>query len=114
MGVDSPVVNIDGPAETGIGRTLILLDERRHIPRAIVFILPEMQDWRIDIGRIQGLKDFALLQGRHDLTGIDIDPDGVAFAVLLLNICVPLIDLYTQPPIFGMKESTKNSVKERP
>lgn len=28
-------------------------------------------------------------------------PDGVAFAVLLLNICVPLIDLYTQPPIFG-------------
>lgn len=30
-------------------------------------------------------------------------PDGVAFAVLLLNICVPLIDLYTQPPIFGKK-----------
>ena len=30
-------------------------------------------------------------------------PDGVAFAVLLMNICVPLIDLYTQPPIFGMK-----------
>lgn len=30
-------------------------------------------------------------------------PDGVAFAVLLLNICVPLIDMYTQPPIFGMK-----------
>lgn len=31
-------------------------------------------------------------------------PDGVAFAVLLMNICVPLIDLYTQPPIFGMKD----------
>ncbi len=31
-------------------------------------------------------------------------PDGVAFAVLLLNICVPLIDLYTQPSIFGMKK----------
>ncbi|MFT3960724.1 RnfABCDGE type electron transport complex subunit D [Propionivibrio sp.] len=31
-------------------------------------------------------------------------PDGVAFAVLLLNICVPVIDLYTQPPIFGMKK----------
>ena len=31
-------------------------------------------------------------------------PDGVAFAVLLLNLCVPLIDLYTQPPIFGMKK----------
>jgi electron transport complex protein RnfD len=30
-------------------------------------------------------------------------PDGVAFAVLLLNICVPLIDMYTQPPIFGGK-----------
>lgn len=30
-------------------------------------------------------------------------PDGVAFAVLLLNICVPLIDMYTQPPIFGKK-----------
>jgi electron transport complex protein RnfD len=31
-------------------------------------------------------------------------PDGVAFAVLLLNICVPLIDMYTQPKIFGMKD----------
>ncbi len=30
-------------------------------------------------------------------------PDGVAFAVLLMNLCVPLIDIYTQPPIFGMK-----------
>jgi len=30
-------------------------------------------------------------------------PDGVAFAVLLMNLCVPLIDMYTQPPIFGMK-----------
>lgn len=28
-------------------------------------------------------------------------PDGVAFAVLLLNICVPLIDYYTQPKVFG-------------
>lgn len=33
-------------------------------------------------------------------------PDGVAFAVLLMNICVPLIDLYTQPAIFGMKEKS--------
>ncbi|MBL8397588.1 MAG: RnfABCDGE type electron transport complex subunit D [Candidatus Accumulibacter sp.] len=31
-------------------------------------------------------------------------PDGVAFAVLLMNLCVPLIDMYTQPPIFGMKK----------
>jgi Na+-translocating ferredoxin:NAD+ oxidoreductase subunit D len=28
-------------------------------------------------------------------------PDGVAFAVLLFNICVPLIDAYTQPRVFG-------------
>jgi electron transport complex protein RnfD len=34
-------------------------------------------------------------------------PDGVAFAVLLLNICVPLIDLYTQPPIFGKKADSQ-------
>ena len=31
-------------------------------------------------------------------------PDGIAFAVLLLNICVPLIDMHTQPPVFGRKE----------
>ncbi len=28
-------------------------------------------------------------------------PDGVAFAVLLANMCVPLIDYYTQPKIYG-------------
>ena len=31
-------------------------------------------------------------------------PDGVAFGVLLMNICVPLIDMYTQPAIFGEKK----------
>jgi len=31
-------------------------------------------------------------------------PDGMAFAVLLMNICVPLIDAYTQPKVFGKKE----------
>ena len=31
-------------------------------------------------------------------------PDGMAFAVLLMNICVPLIDTYTQPPAFGHKK----------
>ena len=31
-------------------------------------------------------------------------PDGIAFAVLLLNICVPLIDMQTQPPVFGHKQ----------
>ena len=30
-------------------------------------------------------------------------PDGVAFAVLIMNSCVPVIDLFTQPRIFGMK-----------
>jgi electron transport complex protein RnfD len=31
-------------------------------------------------------------------------PDGIAFATLLMNICVPLIDMATQPPVFGHKE----------
>jgi electron transport complex protein RnfD len=31
-------------------------------------------------------------------------PDGIAFATLLLNICVPLIDMATQPPVFGHKK----------
>lgn len=31
-------------------------------------------------------------------------PDGMAFATLLMNICVPLIDAYTQPAVFGKKE----------
>jgi electron transport complex protein RnfD len=28
-------------------------------------------------------------------------PDGIAFAVLLMNMAVPLIDHYTQPKVFG-------------
>lgn len=28
-------------------------------------------------------------------------PDGVAFAILLMNLCVPLIDQYTQPKVYG-------------
>jgi electron transport complex protein RnfD len=31
-------------------------------------------------------------------------PDGVAFATLMLNVCAPLIDSHTRPPIFGMKQ----------
>jgi len=31
-------------------------------------------------------------------------PDGVAFAVLIMNMCVPLIDAYTQPRVFGHKQ----------
>jgi Na+-translocating ferredoxin:NAD+ oxidoreductase subunit D len=33
-------------------------------------------------------------------------PDGVAFAVLFMNMCVPLIDAYTIPPVFGRKPKT--------
>ncbi len=38
-------------------------------------------------------------------------PDGIAFAVLLMNIAVPLIDMGTQPPVFGHKSGKK---KETP
>ena len=30
-------------------------------------------------------------------------PDGVAFAVLLMNIVAPTLDLYTQPRVFGAR-----------
>jgi electron transport complex protein RnfD len=33
-------------------------------------------------------------------------PDGMAFAVLLMNLCVPLIDMHTQPAVFGRKRDT--------
>lgn len=31
-------------------------------------------------------------------------PDGLAFAVLIMNIATPLIDQYTQPKVFGRKD----------
>lgn len=34
-------------------------------------------------------------------------PDGIAFAVLIMNICVPLIDAYTQPRVFGHSKEEK-------
>jgi len=34
-------------------------------------------------------------------------PDGVAFAILLMNLCVPLIDQYTQPRIYGDAKKIK-------
>ena len=34
-------------------------------------------------------------------------PDGIAFAVLLMNIAAPLIDRYTQPPVFGRKQQER-------
>lgn len=35
-------------------------------------------------------------------------PDGIAFAVLLMNIAVPLIDMATQPRVFGHKKNDRN------
>jgi len=35
-------------------------------------------------------------------------PDGVAFAVLLMNVCVPFIDTYTQPRVFGHSKGRKS------
>jgi electron transport complex protein RnfD len=40
-------------------------------------------------------------------------PDGVAFAVLLMNIAAPLIDLMTQPPVFGHKDKTQRDKAQR-
>ncbi len=34
-------------------------------------------------------------------------PDGIAFATILMNMCVPIIDAYTQPAIFGQKDANK-------
>ncbi len=34
-------------------------------------------------------------------------PDGVAFAILLMNVAVPFIDAYTQPRVFGHKRGGK-------
>lgn len=33
-------------------------------------------------------------------------PEGVAFAVLLMNLCVPLLDRYTKPRVYGHKRSS--------
>lgn len=39
-------------------------------------------------------------------------PDGMAFGVLLMNLCVPLIDMKTQPPVFGHKHDERNARRE--
>lgn len=36
-------------------------------------------------------------------------PDGMAFAVLLMNLCAPVIDMFTQPPVFGAENEEKSS-----
>lgn len=38
-------------------------------------------------------------------------PDGIAFATLLMNIGAPLIDMYTQPPVFGHKVKAETKAK---
>ena len=35
-------------------------------------------------------------------------PDGIAFSVLIMNMCVPLIDAYTQPRVFGHASKGKD------
>ncbi len=36
-------------------------------------------------------------------------PEGMSFAILLMNLCVPLIDRYTRPKVFGVKKEVKNN-----
>ena len=38
-------------------------------------------------------------------------PDGVAFAILLMNVAVPFIDDYTQPRVFGHKHGGKRGAE---
>ncbi|MDX5364187.1 MAG: RnfABCDGE type electron transport complex subunit D [Pseudazoarcus pumilus] len=37
------------------------------------------------------------------IRGFGAFPEGIAFGVLLMNMCVPLIDMKTQPAVFGHK-----------
>lgn len=36
-------------------------------------------------------------------------PDAIAFSVLLMNMCVPLLDYYTQPRVYGHLEEESNN-----
>ena len=38
-------------------------------------------------------------------------PDGIAFSALLMNICAPLIDMFTQPRVFGHKVKPTDKAK---
>ncbi len=38
-------------------------------------------------------------------------PEGVSFAILLMNLCVPLIDRYTRPAVFGVEKKKKEVAK---
>ena len=41
-------------------------------------------------------------------------PDGIAFAVLLMNLCVPLIDMHTQPKVFGHGRRARRRAAREP
>ena len=74
--------------------------------------------WGVRAARIMGWASFGLaaafvaapnriartfgLEGKENLIrAFGAYPEGIAFAVLLMNICVPLIDMKTQPTVFG-------------
>ena len=40
-------------------------------------------------------------------------PDGIAFAVLIMNMCVPLIDAYTQPRVFGHTQKVERKANRK-
>ncbi|WP_150137918.1 electron transport complex subunit RsxD [Candidatus Enterovibrio escicola] len=40
-------------------------------------------------------------------------PDGVAFAVLIANMCVPLIDYYTKPIVYGYRKEKNDPRNEK-
>ena len=40
-------------------------------------------------------------------------PDAVAFGVLLMNLCAPLLDQYTRPKIYGHKAARRGPVLEK-
>ena len=77
-------------------------------PLALGWLDPEGFDFRFVRKDIEAL-NLEALEGRYEVTAISFGayPDGIAFAVLLMNICVPLIDMYTQPPVFGHKADGK-------
>lgn len=38
-------------------------------------------------------------------------PEGVSYSILLMNLCVPLIDRYTRPRVFGTKKEKEAKVR---
>ena len=36
-------------------------------------------------------------------------PEGVSYSILLMNVCVPLIERFTEPTIFGALPKTKEA-----